>query len=90
MATIVTCTDISNVGSGTNGAKRITKVTGTTDELQLNTRKGNIFLTVGVADKNGTSVGTSHLNSTSTNPGKIPRFQTGVVVHVRLIQDLVE
>ena len=50
----------------------------------------NPLLLGGVTDRNGTLVGTSHLNSRSTNSGKIPRCQTGVVIHFRLMQTLVE
>jgi hypothetical protein len=50
----------------------------------------NLLLIDGATGRNGTSVGTSHLISRSTNSGKIPRCQTGVVKRVRLMQDLVE
>jgi hypothetical protein len=71
MTTVFMCTDISHVGWGTHGTSKI-KVIGKTDELRLNTTKGNLLLIVGVAGKNGTSVGTTHLNSRLANSGKIP------------------
>ena len=47
----------------------------------------NLLLIDGVTGRNGTSVGTSHLISRSTKSRKIFRYQTGVVKHVRLMQD---
>ena len=49
-----------------------------------------MFLIVGVAGKNGTSVSTSNLDSRLTNPGEIAQCQAGVIIHARLIQALVE
>ena len=72
------------------GTNKITKVAGNTDELRLNTTKGNTCLIVGVAGKNGTSISISHLNVGSMRSGKIPQCQTGVMIHVRLMQNLVE
>ena len=44
------------MGWGTHGTNKITKVTGNTDEPRSNTIKGELFLIVGMASKNYTSV----------------------------------
>ena len=44
----------------------------------------------GATVRNGTSMGTSHLDPRSANSEKIPRYQTGVVRRSILIKDLVE
>ena len=72
MTTISMCNDISHLGWGTHGANKITKVTIITDEQRSNTIKGDLFLIVGVAGKNGTLVDTSHLNLRLMSSGKIP------------------
>ena len=80
--------NISYVGRDTHVINMITKSTVTTDEPRSSTIKGELFLIVSVTGKNGTSVGTSHLNLRLTSSGKIPRCQTSVVIHVRLKERL--
>ena len=90
MTNIFICTDSSHGGWVVNSTNMSRLLTCNTDKLKLNTLKGNLFLIVGVADKNDTSVVTSHFNSRSTISGTIPQHQTGVVIHVILMQDLFE
>ena len=63
--------------------------------MLLNPRDGSgedldPLLIDGATVRNGTSVGTSHLDLRSTNSGKTPQCQTGIVTHSILMQALVE